>query len=115
MPKHTNPNGGVSAVDELVSQLLSCGAVLSQIISHMVRFESSGRSAPDAAPIPDVAHELISGVLTEVRRRHSSRDLLVAGRIIGEVTDAIAENIFFVDPDELEERGGEDEAAELGG
>jgi len=43
------------ALDELVEQLLECGAVLSQIISHMVRFQAGGRAAPDAAPIPEVA------------------------------------------------------------
>ena len=82
------------ALDELVSELLGCGAVLSQMISRMVEWESAGHSAPDAAPIPTVAHELIGSVLDEVKRRHSRRDLIVAASIVGEATNAITENIF---------------------
>ena len=84
------------ALDELVSQLLGCSAVLSQMISRMVEWESAGHSAPDAAPIPTVAHELIGSVLDEVKRRHSRRDLIVAASIVGEATNAMTENIFFV-------------------
>jgi hypothetical protein len=93
-----------SEVDELVTQLLECGAVLSQIISHMVAFEQSGRSSPDSAPIPEVAHELLSGVLADLRRRHSRRDIRVAARIVREATEAIGENIFLV-PAEVVDRG----------
>jgi hypothetical protein len=89
------------ALDELVSELLGCGAVLSQMIGRMVQWESAGRSPPDAAPIPTVAHELLSGVLGKVKRRHSRRDLRVAAAIVGEATEAITEDIFFVAlPDE---------------
>jgi hypothetical protein len=84
------------ALDELVSQLLGCSAVLSQMISRMVEWESAGHSAPDAAPIPTVAHEPIGSVLDEVKRRHSRRDLIVAASIVGEATNAMTENIFFV-------------------
>jgi hypothetical protein len=87
------------ALDDLVTELLACGAVLSQIISHMVRFQASGRAAPDAAPIPEVAHSLIRGVLGDVRKRHSKRDIKVAARIVKEATDAIGEEIFFVGPE----------------
>jgi hypothetical protein len=85
-----------SDVDELVTQLLECGAVLSQIISHMVAFEHSGRSLPDTAPIPEVAHELLGSVLGDLRRRHSRRDIRVAARIVREATETIGENIFMV-------------------
>ena len=87
------------SLDELVTQLLSCGGVLSQIIAGMLEFQAAGRSAPDAAPIPEVAHSLIRGVLDDVRKRHSRRDIRVAATIIAESTDAICENIFFVGPD----------------
>jgi hypothetical protein len=88
-----------AAIDELVTQLLECGAVLSQIIGHMARWQATGHSAPDAAPIPVVAHQLIGGVLTDVRRRYSRRDLMIAGSIVREVTDAISNDLFLV-PDE---------------
>lgn len=87
------------ALDELVAQLLACGGVLSQIITHVVEFEASGRSAPDSAPIPQVAHSLIRGVLGGVRKRHSRRDIAVAAAIVGEATDAIVDDIFFVGPE----------------
>lgn len=108
MHKHIHPNSPNGAVDELADQLLGCGAVLSQIISRMVEWESAGPSAPDAAPIPTVAHELIASVLEEVKRRHSLRDLRVAASIVGEATEAIADNIFFVGlPEEGSDDGGE--------
>ncbi len=84
------------ALDELVSELLGCGAVLSQIINHMVAFEASGRSEPGLAPIPDVAHGLIRGVLDGLKKHHSKADIRTAAAIVGEVTDAIGEQIFFV-------------------
>jgi hypothetical protein len=105
MAKRTDSHRSNSAVEELVTELLGCGAVLSQMISQMVEFEASGRSAPDAAPIPTVAHELIAGVLTDIKHRHSRRDLKVAAAIVGEVTESICQNIFFVDLDKLEEPG----------
>ena len=86
-------------IDELVTQLLECGGVLSQIVSRMVEFQAAGRSAPDAAPIPEVAHSLIQGVLDGVRKRHSKRDIRVAATIIAEATEAIGENIFYVGPE----------------
>jgi hypothetical protein len=88
-----------SVVDELVTQLLECGAVLSQIISHMVAFEQSGRSSPDTGPIPEIAHGLLRSVLGDVRRRHSRRDITVAARIVREATETISENIFMVPPE----------------
>jgi hypothetical protein len=86
-------------LDELVTQLLECGAVLSQIVGRMVEFQAAGRSAPDAAPIPEIAHSLIRGVLDEVGKQHSKRDIRVAAAIVAQTTEAMGENIFFVGPD----------------
>jgi hypothetical protein len=86
-------------LDTLVTELLECGAVLSQIVGRMVAFQAAGRSAPDAAPIPEVAHSLIRGVLGGVAHHHSKRDMRVSARIIAEATHAMAEDIFFVGPD----------------
>jgi hypothetical protein len=93
-------------LDGLVTQLLSCGAVLSQMITEMVEFGASGRAAPDAAPIPEVAHSLIRGVLHNVEKRHSKRDINVAAAIVGETIDAICEEIYVVDPDWIDELNG---------
>jgi hypothetical protein len=86
-------------LDELVRELLEIGGVLSQIIRRMVEFDASGRSAPDAVPIPEMAHVLIRDVIGEVRKEYSKRDIRVAARIIGHATEAITENIFFVGPE----------------
>ncbi len=88
--------GPLAPLDELVAQLLECGGVLSQIVGRMVEFQAAGRSAPDAAPIPEVAHSLIRDVLDGVRKRHSERHIRVAATIIAEATEAMCENIFFV-------------------
>jgi hypothetical protein len=101
-------------LDQLVAQLLSCGGVLSQIIGQMVKFEGSGRSDADAAPIPEVAHSLIRGVLEPVEKRHSKRDIKVAARIVDEVTTRICEEIYVVSPDFFEAVEQAD-AGEVGG
>lgn len=98
MPEHTN--GTRPALEEFVHELLECGAVLSQIVSHMVRFGAAGLSSPDAAPVPVVAHKLISDALTDVKRRRSRRDLKMAAAIVRDATEAMCENLFFVDVEE---------------
>jgi hypothetical protein len=87
------------ALDHLVTELLEAGGVLSLMIDHMVRSEAGGRSAPDAAPIPDVAHSLIRDVVDDVRKRHSKRDIKVAATIVKEATAAICDGIYFVGPE----------------
>jgi hypothetical protein len=85
-------------LDELATQLLECGGVLSQIISHMVESQAAGRSAPDAAPIPEVAHTLIREVIEGVAATHPAAEIKTAAAIVEEATNAISENIFFVPP-----------------
>lgn len=97
MPKHKHSQSK-DALDELVRQLLECGGALSQVVASMVRFQAAGRSAPDAAPIPVVAHSLIRSILDDVGRRYSDRDLKTAAAIVEEATEAICHEIFIVDP-----------------
>ena len=99
MSEHLDSPRPTDPLDELVTQLLECGAVLSQVVGRMVRSQASGRSAPDVAPIPQVAHSLIGDVLADIRIRHSSRDIAVAAAIVREATDAIVDGIFFVGPE----------------
>lgn len=87
------------ALDELVTRLLDCGGVLSQIVSAMVEFQSSGRSAPDSAPIPEVAHSVIKDVLCDVGRHYSKRDLKVAARIVREATDTMCNDLYVLGPE----------------
>ncbi len=90
------------ALDDFVSQLLDCGGVLSQIISSMVEFQSSGRSAPEAAPIPEVAHTLIRSVLEGADSRYSKRDIKVAARLVRETTQLICSELYVVGPELLD-------------
>jgi hypothetical protein len=87
------------ALDELVGQLLDIGGVFSQIIDRMVQFEASGRSTPDAVPVPEMAHTLIRDVVGDLRKEYSKRDLRVAAKIVEQTTDAICNNLFFVGPE----------------
>jgi hypothetical protein len=83
-------------LDELVDQLLDCGAVLSQIVGHMIRADSAGLSAPDAAPIPEVAHGVIRDALQDLPERHPDHDLAAAATIVEQATHAMCRNIFIV-------------------
>ena len=115
MTEQAPPPQPHDALDELVSELLGCGAVLSQMIGHMIPCDAAGKAAPDAVPIPTVAHSLIRDVLIDVARRRPRRDVKVAAAIIRDATEAIAENIFLVPLEEMDgpgggaPRGGEDE------
>ena len=65
----------------------------------MVEFQAAGRSAPDTAPIPEVAHSLIRSVLKDVVKRHSKRDVTVAAAIVKQATRLICDEIFYVGPE----------------
>ena len=94
------------ALDALVAQLLACGGPLSQIIGRMQEFEASGLSAPDAPPILEVAHTLIRDVNVALLERHTEQEIRVSAAIVGEVTTAICENIFFIPPSEIRRMSG---------
>lgn len=51
------------SLDAFIVQLLASGAVLSKMIGHLQQCQESGRSSPDAAPIPEVAHEFVRDVI----------------------------------------------------
>jgi hypothetical protein len=85
-------------LDDLVARLLECGAVLGQMVAAMVEFQASGRSAPDAAPIPEVAHSLVRGELVDLLARHGMEDIALAAKIVREATDAISDGIFILGP-----------------
>ena len=99
MNDHDASSHPPDALDELVTELLECGGVLSQVIGHMVRFQAAGRSNPDAAPIPEVAHSLIRSVLRDVGKRHSKRDIKVAAAIVKQATASICDEIYCVEPE----------------
>jgi hypothetical protein len=90
-------------LDELVTSLLGCGAVLSQMIAHMAEFEASGKGVPDAVPIPEMAHSLVRGAMGSGPKRRSKRDVRIAAQIVEEVTDRICEEIYLVSPEFIED------------
>ena len=69
---------------------------------------------PDAAPIPEAAHELLASALTDLKHRYSRRDLKVAARILKEATDRICQDVFFVPLDSLEDLGSDGNPSGLG-
>lgn len=90
-----NPNchhSSAGALGALVEQLLVCGGVLSQIVNHMVQWESAG----DAVPIPAALQELLHGVLEPLASTHSKSELETMTVILAEVTEAICDEMFFV-------------------
>lgn len=85
-------------LDELISELLVCGTVLSQLINGMIEWETTHGCHPDAPPLSQVAHSLVTGVAAD-RLHHSKRDLRVTGAIIKEIAAAVREDIYVVNPD----------------
>jgi hypothetical protein len=96
MSEQTDPSRPDDVLDRFVGELLEAGAVLSQIVSQMARFDAAFDQTPDAVPIPQAAHELLFSVLAELKPRHSSRDWKVAAAILKEATATICNDVFFV-------------------
>jgi hypothetical protein len=102
------------ALNELVTQLFGCGAVLSQLIGQMVEFEAAGRSVSGAHPIPEVAHSVVRGVVPEMTQRRPARELEAAAAIVSEVTDAICEEVFVLPLDYPDASGVDGDAGQAG-
>lgn len=100
MSELTDPSTPDDVLDGFVAELLGAGAVLSQIITQMVRFDAARGENPDAVPIPQAARELLSTVLAGLKPRHSRRDWKVAAAILKEATDTICEEVYFVPLDD---------------
>jgi hypothetical protein len=83
----------------LARELLDCGGVLSQIIAGMVEYGGPPADQPGFASIPEVAHGLVHSVLADVLADRGEREICSAARIVREATDALASDIFFLDPD----------------
>src|ERR1700678_1688675 len=98
MTEHISP-AIPDPIDELATQLLECGGVLSQIVCHMVVHEATGLSAPGEVPIPETAHTVISEVLRRVRKNHSKRDIRVASAIVKQAAEVISEEVLLVEPE----------------
>jgi hypothetical protein len=99
MTTHQHSDRRTDPLDDLTTQLLECGALLSQMISHMVQWQAAGKSAPDAAPIPDVAHQLIRDVIGRLTHNHPAAEISAAAVIVGEATKVIGDEIFFMSSD----------------
>ena len=69
------PQQPPDVLDELTTQLLGCGGALSQIVSHAVQWEAAGKSAPDAAPVPDVTQALVRDALQDLSQHHAQYEL----------------------------------------
>jgi hypothetical protein len=85
--------------DALATELLDCGGVLSQTIAGMVAHEASRGGATEYVAIPEAARSLLREVLDELSDRHSADDAAIAARLVGEVTDALTNDVFLVNPD----------------
>ncbi len=92
------PDERSAVLDDLVGELLVCASGLNHLITGMIEWEMTQGSPPDAPPLAQVACSLVSGVAAD-RLRHSKRDLRVTTAIIQEITAAVREDIYVVNPD----------------
>jgi len=89
------PREDAAPHQQLVDQLLQVGAILSQIVEHMLTFQASGRSAPDADPIPEVVARLLDGVLEPLAGKNEDR-VRIAADVVAQAHRQIADEIFLV-------------------
>jgi hypothetical protein len=93
------PEREADAFDELAAELLDCGGVLSQMIAGMVAHQASADGSTEYVAIPEAARALLREVLDDVSDRHSADDATIAAQLVGEVTDALTNDVFLVNPD----------------
>lgn len=84
------------AIGAFVAQLLDTSFTLLTIVHEMARFAASGRSAPDAPPIPDVLRDLLCGVLPPLVATHSRAAVEQATAVLDAATDIVCEDIYTV-------------------
>ncbi len=92
------PDGQSPALDELVSELLICSGAIHQMISGMIDYEMTYGSPPDAPSLAQNVQFLVGSVAAD-RLRRSQRDLRVATGIVSEITAAVREDIYVVNPE----------------
>jgi hypothetical protein len=85
--------------EALAGELLDCGGVLSQLIAGMIARQASAGEATEYMAIPEGARALLRQVLGQVRERHSQQDAATAAAIVGEVTNVLTNEVFFVNPE----------------
>lgn len=91
-------------VRNYTAALVQSAAQIGQIIDQMTQFARK-RPHPRSKPTVVILTELIEGIITDHAGRLHPADLKRASEILILVTDAIGEDLFFVDPDELDGQG----------
>ena len=92
----TTHDSDEDAVGAFVAELIETSFTLMTIVDEMARFAASGRSAPDAPPIPDVLRDLLRGVLTPLVATHSQTAVEQATAVLESTTDIVCEDIYTV-------------------
>jgi hypothetical protein len=91
-----------------VAALLVLNGQLMGVVDHMLAFQASGRSAPDAPPIPVVLTELLTGILGPLAEGDGAAELELAAAMLEATSGRIASELFLVSPDldeELDDEG----------
>ena len=92
----TTHHSDEDAVGAFVAQLIETSFTLMTIVDEMTRFAASGRSAPDAPPVPEVLRDLLRGVLAPLVATHSRAAVEQATAVLGSASDIVCEDIYTV-------------------
>ena len=92
----TTHHSDEDALGAFVAQLIETSFTLMTIVNEMRRFAASGRSAPDAPPIPDVLRDLLRGVLPPLVETYSRAAVEEATAVLGSATDIVCDDIYTV-------------------
>lgn len=90
---------GDVAIAALVAQLLQTAATLTVMVDEMMRFQASGRSAPDAPPVIDVLGRLLCDVLPQLLAAHPRAAIAGATEVLRDADAIICRDLYFVSPD----------------
>ena len=107
MPSNIPQPAPATPLDAYVAALLAIHGQLAGVIDHMMAFQASGRSAPDAPPIPVVLAGLLTDILAPLAGDDGRTDLEVAARLLEAASDLIGSELLLVNPDVPEDSGDE--------
>jgi hypothetical protein len=96
---HQTPSPPAIAVADAI---VDVGCQIATILHHMETFRAAGGSPPDASAPVDVLRMLLAETLTPALCDSDEAELLRAAHVVSTVATTIENEIFLVDPGELD-------------
>jgi len=93
-----------SPIQKYTAALLESAGQINAIVTGMIEY-SERRPHPRAKPVLVVLSELVEGILADNLTPLAPAEIERSAQLLSAATEAIGNDLFFVDPDLIEETG----------